>query len=401
METRFIDDQFGDLVTQVLPNYSPVNGWTQGANCTGCGFHPNIQQAFNQTWHDTTHHTTDQTKSVQFGFTGTSLDVFCIIPNPSIPTLTSTYNLTFELDGQPLQQTFTHTSDSSNVFQFNVSVLSLENLALAPHNFVMLAASTVVNSTLQFDYAMYTIPSTSTSLSSSSAGPSASLAATNGRDHAVPAIIGAAVGGTLFMGMIVAMTFWYLRYKRRGMPLRYLKSSSSRAWDYGQGITRIEPFPLMALPRPLLETASTLEHPPHTTNNIQRSETSITYPSTIITGPSYHQTSDGYLSPSGRSAHQNSATPSHETSFSSRGQRNRQEDTSIPNSGRIIRQTDNETIGTTSNSGPVSSVSSSRRRDVIRELRGAVEDLKRQQRELIARLPPSYEEYSSSNDIPP
>lgn len=87
---------------------------------------------------------------------GTSLDVFCIIPNPSDPGLTSTYNLTFELDGQPLEQTFTHESDSSNVFLFNTSVLSLENLTLAPHMFVMLAASTVVNSTLLFDYAMYT-----------------------------------------------------------------------------------------------------------------------------------------------------------------------------------------------------------------------------------------------------
>lgn len=87
---------------------------------------------------------------------GTSLDVFCIIPNPSNPGLTSTYDLTFELDGQPLEQTFTHESDLSNVFLFNTSVLSLENLTLAPHTFVMLAASTLVNSTLQFDYAMYT-----------------------------------------------------------------------------------------------------------------------------------------------------------------------------------------------------------------------------------------------------
>ncbi|KAJ3747856.1 hypothetical protein DFH05DRAFT_1393509 [Lentinula detonsa] len=156
MESRFIDDQFGDLVTGTLPNYSPATGWTQGATCTGCGFHPNASQAFNQTWHDTTHHTTDETRSVQFGFTGTSLDVFCIIPNPSDPTLTSTYNLTFELDGQPLGETFTHISDLTNVFQFNVSVLSLENLSLAPHIFTMMAASTTVNSTLQFDYAMYT-----------------------------------------------------------------------------------------------------------------------------------------------------------------------------------------------------------------------------------------------------
>ncbi|KAJ3913279.1 hypothetical protein F5877DRAFT_52646 [Lentinula edodes] len=156
METRYIDDQFGDLVTGTLPTYNPVNGWTQGADCTGCGFHPDAQRAFNQSWYDTTHHTTDETRSVQFSFTGTSLDVFCIIPNPSDPGLTSTYNLTFELDGQPLEQTFTHESDSSNVFLFNTSVLSLENLTLAPHMFVMLAASTVVNSTLLFDYAMYT-----------------------------------------------------------------------------------------------------------------------------------------------------------------------------------------------------------------------------------------------------
>lgn len=68
---------------------------------------------------------------------------------------TSTYNLTFLMDGQLLSQTYTHKSDSTNNFQYNTSVLSLVKLAPVSHTFVMMAASTEVDSTLQFDYARY------------------------------------------------------------------------------------------------------------------------------------------------------------------------------------------------------------------------------------------------------
>ncbi|KAE9385627.1 hypothetical protein BT96DRAFT_840491, partial [Gymnopus androsaceus JB14] len=153
-----IDDQNGDSATGEVPVFGPDSGWTQGSTCTGCAFHPDVEQAFQGTWQDTTHHTTDvDPRTVQFNFTGvcTSLDVYCIIPNDADLSITSTYNLTFSLDGQPLQQTFTHSSDRSNEYIYNVSVLSLTGLVQVPHTFTMEASSPTVNSTLLFDYARY------------------------------------------------------------------------------------------------------------------------------------------------------------------------------------------------------------------------------------------------------
>ncbi|KAJ3882804.1 hypothetical protein F5051DRAFT_424650 [Lentinula edodes] len=154
----YIDDENGDPVSGIVPILSPPTGWTPGSICTDCAFHLDPSKVFNGTWSDTTHYVYDPARTVQFNFTGTSLDVYCILPNPSDPVLTSTYNLTFSLDGQPLPQTFTHKSDLSNVYMYNTSVLSLEGLTSISHVFTMLAASTVVNSSLLFDYARYSNP---------------------------------------------------------------------------------------------------------------------------------------------------------------------------------------------------------------------------------------------------
>lgn len=70
MSWIYIDDQYGDSATGEMPIYNPVTGWTQGATCTGCAFHPETELAFNGTWHDTTHHTNDVPRTVQFNFTG-------------------------------------------------------------------------------------------------------------------------------------------------------------------------------------------------------------------------------------------------------------------------------------------------------------------------------------------
>ncbi|KAJ3900619.1 hypothetical protein F5879DRAFT_404293 [Lentinula edodes] len=215
---------------------------------------------------------------------------------------------------------------------------------------------------------------------------------------AVAAIIGSAVGGTIFLILIIALVLWYRHYKRRPRMLKQYVSSS-RSWDYDQDETRIEPFPLQPLRRLPLES--------HSTNNLnpQRSETSVTYPSTIITGvtgSSYHMTSEGYSSPPALDANfalpattvrfaENTTTS--ETSSNSRS-RNRRVDTATPSSsaGRSSRRANNGSTATSS-SAP-SSTHSSRKRE-IRELRRTVEDLKRQQQEMLARLPPSYTDISN------
>ncbi|KAJ3851140.1 hypothetical protein EV368DRAFT_43811 [Lentinula lateritia] len=150
----YTDDQNGDPVSGIFPILSHPTGWTPGSICTNCSFLLDPSKVFNGTWSDTTHYVYDPARTVQFDFTGTSLDVYCILPNPSNPDVVSTYNLTFSLDGQPLQQTFTHESDLSNVHMYNTSV-SLKGLMSISHVFTMLAASTFVDSSLLFVYARY------------------------------------------------------------------------------------------------------------------------------------------------------------------------------------------------------------------------------------------------------
>jgi hypothetical protein len=68
-----IDDEAGDSISGFLPGYSPVNGWTQGASCTGCAAQPDPIRAFNGTWHDATHHPGDASdRVVSLQFTGES-----------------------------------------------------------------------------------------------------------------------------------------------------------------------------------------------------------------------------------------------------------------------------------------------------------------------------------------
>lgn len=47
-----IDDQTGDAISGLLPNYSPSIAWNQGAGCDFCAAKPNASDAGGGTWHD-------------------------------------------------------------------------------------------------------------------------------------------------------------------------------------------------------------------------------------------------------------------------------------------------------------------------------------------------------------
>ncbi|KAE9385626.1 hypothetical protein BT96DRAFT_892021 [Gymnopus androsaceus JB14] len=156
-EFRYIDDQYGDSVSGAIPTYEPSGEWQNGSTCTGCAIRPDAKQAFLGSWHDSTYSVGEYLRSVQFNFTGTSLDVFCILPNLLNNDVITTYNLTFNLDNQTLLQTFEHESDYTNIFLYNYSVLSLSSLTPVHHTFTMLMTTGENSSnTLQFDYARYT-----------------------------------------------------------------------------------------------------------------------------------------------------------------------------------------------------------------------------------------------------
>ncbi|KAJ3881116.1 hypothetical protein F5051DRAFT_398016 [Lentinula edodes] len=260
----YIDDEDGDSVTGLVPIYTPSNFWQQGDSCIVCLLAFDPTQMFHGTWHSITHQTPDPAATVEFNFTGISLDVYCLLPNfiledGPLEDYTSTYNLSFALDGQPVGQSFTHKSDFSGVTQYNVSVLSLSNLSQVLHTFTMIGASTVDMLTIQFDYARYTFDndaspsppitlttstSTSTSVTSVSSTPTippsfissstshkpitsttastllpsdTSVAEPLGQKKSLDrtAIIGGSIGGILTLFLLLTLTFIYRRYKHR------------------------------------------------------------------------------------------------------------------------------------------------------------------------------------------
>lgn len=65
-----VDDEQGDSHTGAKPTYSPSDGWSQGATCSGCQIKANPALAFDNTWHDSTVHLGDQPHTITIQFTG-------------------------------------------------------------------------------------------------------------------------------------------------------------------------------------------------------------------------------------------------------------------------------------------------------------------------------------------
>ncbi|KAJ7204702.1 hypothetical protein GGX14DRAFT_368421 [Mycena pura] len=150
---RTIDDTNGDPITGFIPKYS--SGWhsdpLQGL-CSPCPVQPDESQVFQKTWHDTTNEVPGATlPSVTLEFTGTAIYLFCIVPN-TVPNYITVVNLQFTLDNATAG-TYQHFQNKSNVFEYSVPVLSLENLANKPHTLV---AEVIFGSLVLFDYANYT-----------------------------------------------------------------------------------------------------------------------------------------------------------------------------------------------------------------------------------------------------
>ncbi|KAI0354715.1 hypothetical protein OH77DRAFT_483637 [Trametes cingulata] len=157
-------------------SYSPSNQWSQGSQCSGCRIHPDPAQTFEGTWHDSTYDPSVDTdlRTITFSFTGISVKVFNILP-PIVPGApTSNVDLTFELDGSPLD-TFTYTPSEDSQFAYNQVVFSSGILANDSHTLVVRTTSGVTSVVL-FDYIVYTVPDPPLS----SAGPPSIKTTTQG-----------------------------------------------------------------------------------------------------------------------------------------------------------------------------------------------------------------------------
>ncbi|KAH9897641.1 hypothetical protein C8Q73DRAFT_681994 [Cubamyces lactineus] len=161
---RTIDDEYNDLYTSLLPDYSPVNGWIQGATCEGCGIGAtdsstsrakivDVTRVYNKTWHDSTYLLGELERSITVSFTGRAVYVFKLIANtvPSISTFTA---LDFYLDDS-FVDTYYHRPNRSTGIVYDVPVYVNTTLANGPHTLVISTAARNVSLVL-FDYMIYT-----------------------------------------------------------------------------------------------------------------------------------------------------------------------------------------------------------------------------------------------------
>ncbi|KAJ6592250.1 hypothetical protein DFH09DRAFT_1025175 [Mycena vulgaris] len=151
IQTATIDDNQSGVV------YSPSNRFTLNSNCAACVVHPDANQAVDGTWHDSSQFRGQGPVSVTLSFTGTGIDVFCILANTLPNTVTTTY-LAFTLDGSSYPS-FTHNPDSSNSdYLYKQNVFSISRLAQVPHTLVISTnpPSDSFGSLLLFDSAKYT-----------------------------------------------------------------------------------------------------------------------------------------------------------------------------------------------------------------------------------------------------
>ncbi|KAI0658434.1 hypothetical protein C8Q70DRAFT_195486 [Cubamyces menziesii] len=162
---RTIDDEYGDLYTGLLPDYSPINDWTLGTACHGCGIGAtdsptaqskiiDVTRVYNGTWHDTTYHFGESERNVTVSFTGRAVYVFNLIVNtvPSVSTFTA---LDFCLDGS-FVGTYAHWPNNSTEVEYDVPVYVNTTLVDGPHTLVISTAASIV-SLILFDYIIYTI----------------------------------------------------------------------------------------------------------------------------------------------------------------------------------------------------------------------------------------------------
>ncbi|KAM5539236.1 hypothetical protein V8D89_007109 [Ganoderma adspersum] len=155
-----VDDQHGDLTTGLVPEYLPSDGtvWHVGSpteDCPTCNIKPStldLDQIYDQTWHDGTNYPPGPPATITVQFTGSAVYVFNILPNTLIDTDTYT-NISFSIDGEDAAS-FIHTPNSRSTILYNQLVYQNATLQHGLHTLVMSAAGN--SSLILFDYLLYT-----------------------------------------------------------------------------------------------------------------------------------------------------------------------------------------------------------------------------------------------------
>ncbi|KLO06176.1 hypothetical protein SCHPADRAFT_946301 [Schizopora paradoxa] len=244
-----IDDASPDPLTGARIMYGFVNqvtpagaGWNVGQNCSTCLAQPDPSQTFDGTWHDaSTEVVGDNIPFASVSFTGVAIYVVGIIVS-STP----------------------ETNSTEVVYSYNTTFLAKEGLSDGLHNVTMMCGTgdPSIDSVCLLDRFIYTTrvnssdqnsssspspdPSSSPSPSSSSSSssetddsqptfssptlqPSASASSPNSSVTISPGVIvGAALGASLFLILLVVLYFLRRRHGRKHIVVPYAMSYSGQ-----------------------------------------------------------------------------------------------------------------------------------------------------------------------------
>ncbi|KLO13083.1 hypothetical protein SCHPADRAFT_382267 [Schizopora paradoxa] len=120
------------------------NGWSIGANCSGCLAQPDPSQTFDHSWHDTSTSGSGKDGDIPYAslsFTGVAVYVMGIIisKSPSTNNPLNNTRMFFQIDGVD-QGNFTHFASvgSEVVYSYNTTFFSKENLSNGQHNITIM-----------------------------------------------------------------------------------------------------------------------------------------------------------------------------------------------------------------------------------------------------------------------
>ncbi|RDX42948.1 hypothetical protein OH76DRAFT_1248519 [Lentinus brumalis] len=174
-----VDDEYGDQNSHWAPQFLPLGGWSQGAQCVGCALNSTFidtGRVMNASWHDTTYYPGNKTREISIDFVGTAVYVYHIIVNrPPNPLITVFTNLSFLIDNA-IVGNYTHSLDPDGPpVLYDVPVYVNRNLTNEKHTLRIQSGGPNITLVL-FDYIQYTVNTSSTPSQSSSSSQPGSLA---------------------------------------------------------------------------------------------------------------------------------------------------------------------------------------------------------------------------------